>query len=209
MKKKYEGQLVGWIVCILLLPSCGREATPAADPPAPLESDAAQPAYVAPQAGRPEASGTMESVYTEIADTACEVTLEEEPASSLLACAGPAGFGLQASDFDARVSVSIVDPAGGVRSLNFYDTVTHSFSALGPRAEWRLLDGRPEAFIVRVDAYEHPEDPDRTTSYLVVAKLGAETCVTDKIPPSPEQNLKARQAADLASASPCLGSVSR
>jgi hypothetical protein len=63
----------------------------------------------------------------------------------------------------------------------------------------------PVALIVRVNAYENPENPGKTTSYMAVAKITPQrTCVTDKIAPSARANEEARRAADTAASKPCL-----
>ena len=63
----------------------------------------------------------------------------------------------------------------------------------------------PIGLILRYNASEDPEHPDRTTSYLVVAKITRnEICVTDKIAPGANANADARRAADTATNKPCL-----
>ena len=195
---------------ICLLTACISEAPP--QPEAPVEPDVpTSTATSSPaQSDEPAApAAPTESVYTEIDAEHCQVTLEEEPPASLLACPGPAGYTLEAHDADARVTVSILLPetAGADREkpLEFWRTITGSFSSLGPRAEWRLQDGQPLAMIVRVNAYEHPEEPDKTTSYLAVTKITPDaTCVVAKVPPSSEQNVVARQIADTSAERACL-----
>jgi hypothetical protein len=80
---------------------------------------------------------------------------------------------------------------------------------VGPKAEWRLVTQNrklvPVALIVRYNASEDPESPNKITSYLAVAKITQiEICVTDKISPGPNANEDARRAADAASTKPCL-----
>jgi len=87
--------------------------------------------------------------------------------------------------------------------------VSGGFSTVGPRAEWRMArqNGKlaPVALIIRYNANEDPEKPQKVNSYLVVAKItSAEICVTDKILPGPKANEEARRAADIASTKPCL-----
>ena len=145
------------------------------------------------------------STYTELSAPPCETLPETENGGGGLKCEGPVGFQLLAHDEDSRVSISVVDHLDQVHPLKFWDVVTRGFSALGPRVEWRLQGGRPMALIVRVEAYEDPERPDRTVSYLVVAKVAdRKMCVTDRIPPSNNQNLIAREAADSSTDRACL-----
>lgn len=163
--------------------------------------------WLAVPASEAHATG-MDSVYTELSPETCTVLPETEVGGGLR-CQGPAGYKLLAHDEDARVSVTLVTPDGREHDLRFWDVVTRSFSAFGPRAEWRIRDGAaPVALIVRVRAYEDPEDPEKATSYLVVAKIDGESvCVTDRIAPSGDQNVRARQAADASAGKECLGQV--
>jgi len=59
--------------------------------------------------------------------------------------------------------------------------------------------------ILRYNANEDPEKPDKKTSYLVVTKITAnEICVTDKVATGPKANDEARRLADEAAGKPCL-----
>ena len=103
------------------------------------------------------------------------------------------------------MSIDVVAPGGRPRPLRYSGVITSSFSSLGPRAEWRMRNGKPVALIVRVNAFEDPEAPDRATSYLAVARItDRETCVTDRIPPAADANAAAQRAADQAASRPCM-----
>ena len=192
-------------------PDASKASTPdlTKEPTTDLPAEPASPDSTATPQPAAEVNSSIESVYSEIDAEHCQVTLEDEPPTSLLACPGPSGYTLEAHDADARVTVSILLPEtegqDRERPLEFWRIITGSFSSLGPRAEWRLQGGRPLAMIVRVNAYEHPEEPDKTTSYLAVAKITADaTCVVAKVPPSAEQNVEARQIADTSAGRACL-----
>ena len=63
----------------------------------------------------------------------------------------------------------------------------------------------PVALIIRYNASEDPEQPNKLSSYLAVSKITpTEICVTDKISPGPKANDDARRAADSAATKPCL-----
>ena len=63
----------------------------------------------------------------------------------------------------------------------------------------------PVALIIRYNASENPDQPDKTSSYLAVSKITpTEICVTDKILSGPNANEDARRAADTAATKPCL-----
>jgi hypothetical protein len=158
--------------------------------------------------GAPAAASEWRSVYTEISEADCQPipASGEENDEGGLRCSGPAGYQLLALSGDLRATVTLVSPDGKEHALEFWDAITGAFSSLGPRAEWLLdADGNPRALIVRVLAFEDPEHPDEKTSYLAVAKIGAEaTCVTDNITASADDNARARLAAEGSASRPCL-----
>ena len=150
------------------------------------------------------------SVYTPLTEDACRtVSVDTETGDATQACPGVAGYTLLVHEADVRQSVDIVAPGGAVYPLDYWSVITSGFSSVGPRAEWRVAGrrARPVALIVRVNASEDPARPDRTTSYLAVARVSASgACVTDRIAPSADMNVRARRAADRASGRPCLTS---
>ena len=119
-------------------------------------------------------------------------------------CRGIAGYSLLLLEGDLRQNVIVVTPKGAKHSLDLWDVVSGGFSYVGPKAEWRMKK-KPVALILRYNASEDPENPNRKTSYLVVAKITpTEICVTDKISPGPKANDEARSAADNSTNKPCL-----
>ena len=168
-------------------------------PTAPLPN-----ATSTPRAGDPEETGH----YTSLAVADCKVIdIDEEAGGSTSICPGMGGYQLRVLDGDARMSIDVIAPGGGRHPLDLWTVASGAFSSLGPRAEWRFAEkgGAPSALIVRFEAYEFPEQPQRTTSYLLVARLaGKDTCLTAQIAPGPGQNLAARDAADRAANAACL-----
>ena len=170
------------------------------------------PAFVTDSlaAGDSTASGdstaAIRSVYTSLAEADCRlVEKDEETGATSSRCPGTAGYALLVHDWDARMTVDVVAPDGRTHRLRYSGVITSAFSSLGPRAEWRMRDGKPVALIVRVNAFEDPETPDRAVSYLAVAKITArEVCVTDRIPPAANANEAARRAADQSASRPCV-----
>ena len=157
-----------------------------------------------------QAQGKFQSVYTDLAPSKCR-TLEvvEETGASVQRCAGTGGYKLLVLDDDARQSITVIDPSGKEHPLDFWQVITFGFSSVGDKAEWRVTRMRgkitPVALIVRVNANEDAENPNRKTSYLAVAKITRdETCVTHKIPSAAGANTSARRAADSAVTAPCL-----
>ena len=170
-----------------------------------------------PGGGAHPGAGAPRSVYAEISEPSCALLpASGEPGDEEdgLRCEGPAGWKLLALSGDLRASITLVAPDGREHALDYWRVVTHAFSTLGPRAEWRVrdVDGRvvPYALVVRLFANEDPDQPGRRTSYLAVAKIGdAETCVTDRIAAGADDNARARAAADTAAARPCLADAAQ
>lgn len=148
-----------------------------------------------------------DSLYTSLSERDCKlISVEEEGANSAQLCPGANGFSVLILDSDSRQSVTLVSADGRKYPLRFWDVITHSFSSLGPKAEWRVrgAPGHPIALIVRVNANEDPYTAT-VTSYLAVAKITpSEVCVVARIHPSADANTKARRAADEATYAPCL-----
>lgn len=217
---------LGLAALLYLLGACGGDRTPdkaASDarPGEPSRPDTAAatgpaapgvPAFVTDSATAgdstpPEDSAAaIRSVYTSLAEADCRlVERDEETGGTTSRCPGTAGYALLVHDWDARMTVDVAAPGGRAHPLRYSGVITSAFSSLGPRAEWRMRNGKPVALIVRVNAFENPETPDRATSYLAVARITPrETCVTDRIPPSANANEAARQAADQSASRPCM-----
>jgi len=158
------------------------------------------------------ASGQVNrSFYTPLGDKQCRVIKSAEAGDEgyEARCRGTAGYSLLLSEGDLRQNITVITPQGKKHSLDLWSVVSGGFSNVGPKAEWRLAlqSGKliPVALIVRYNASEDPEKPDKQTSYLAIAKITpAEICVTDKIYSGPKANEDARRAADTAATRPCL-----
>jgi hypothetical protein len=178
----------------------------------PAAGEARVPAFVtgsAPtvdSAASSDSSAAIRSVYTSLAEADCRlVEQHDETGDTTSRCPGTTGYALLVHDWDARMTVDVVAPGGRTHRLRYSGVITNNFSSLGPRAEWRMRNGRPIALIVRVNAFENPEVPNRATSYLAVTRItDREVCVTDRIPPSATANEAARQAGDRSAARPCM-----
>jgi hypothetical protein len=162
---------------------------------------------------RAEQSGALTSVYTSTGGRSCRtIQYLKETGDIVQSCPGVGGYRLEVADSDSRQSVTVVAPSGKKSDLNYWNVITHGFSSIGDKAEWRVqkTNGKvvPVALIIRVNASENPEAPEKTTSYLAVAKVTPhEACVTDRIAPSATANEQARRAADTAAQKPCLDNV--
>ena len=122
-------------------------------------------------------------------------------------CRGVSGYSLTLLEGDLRQNIIVNTPKGAKYSLELWDVISGGFSYVGPKAEWRIAkqNRKPVALIIRYNASENPDNPDKKSSYLAVAKITPnEICVTDKIPPSAKANDEARKAADSAANKPCL-----
>jgi hypothetical protein len=157
------------------------------------------------------AAQTNRSVYTPLGEKQCRVikTAKAENDDFSARCPGTAGYKLILSEGDLRQNISVITPKGAEHSLELWTIVSSGFSSLGPRVEWRVSTQKgkatPVALIIRFNASEDAESPNKHTSYLAVAKItSTEICVTDKISPGPKANEDARRAADSATTKPCL-----
>lgn len=154
---------------------------------------------------------TNSSLYTPLAEKQCKTIKSVDPQSGDYEgrCRGVAGYSLIVTEGDLRQNVTVVTPKGARHSLELWDVISSGFSSVGPRAEWRMAkqDGKPVpvALIIRYNANDDPESPNKQSSYLAVTKISAtEICVTDKIMPGAKANEDARSAADAAANKPCL-----
>lgn len=171
-------------------------------------SGSALPADIPPPPGAEEdtASGEITSLYSPLVQEQCRVIEEDEETDySVSRCPGIAGYALNVSDGDARVSIDVITPDGREHPLQYWTVITSAFTTLGPRAEWRMRGTRPIALIARVNANEDQVNFENVTSYLAVAKITpSEICVTDRIRPMANANEAARIAADRSADRPCL-----
>ena len=150
---------------------------------------------------------TTRSVYTSLEEKQCRTlkSPKSEAEDYEGRCRGVAGYSLIVTEGDLRQNVTVVTPKGAKHSLELWDVISGGFSSVGPKAEWRLAKREPVALIVRYNASEDPEHPEKTSSYLAVTKITpTEICVTDKISPGANANEEARRAADTAATRPCL-----
>ncbi len=157
------------------------------------------------------AAQTNKSVYTSLAEKQCRKLKSAEAGDDGYEgrCRGVAGYALLLSEGDLRQNITVITPKGAKHSLELWDVISGGFSSVGPNAEWRMAmqNGKlsPVALIVRYNASENPDQPDKLSSYLAVSKITpTEICVTDKILPGPNANEDARRAADTAATKPCL-----
>ena len=151
------------------------------------------------------------SVYTSLTVNSCRTIKTETTGAGDYEgrCRGVAGYSLTLLEGDLRQNIIVNTPKGAKHSLELWDVISGGFSHVGPKAEWRMTrkNGKlsPTALIIRYNASENPDNPNKTTSYLAVAKITpTEICVTDKISPGANANAEARRAADHASTKPCL-----
>ena len=154
---------------------------------------------------------TNQSLYTSVEPKQCRTfkSSSDEGGAYEGRCRGVGGYNLIIEEGDLRTNIKVVAPSGTAHSLDLWTVVSSAFSSLGPRVEWRMAKrgtrSTPVALIIRYNASENVDNPNKTTSYLAVAKLTAsETCITDKILPGPSANTDARRAADAAATKGCL-----
>lgn len=150
------------------------------------------------------------SVYTSLEGNNCK-TLEsqvDEGGWYKGRCQGLAGYDLLLMEGDIRQTITVVDPKKKEHPLELWSTVSSGFSSVGGKAEWRVQKqgnkSIPIALIVRFNASEDPEKPEKNTSYLVVSKITKnQICVTDIVKPQANANEVARKLADKAEKKAC------
>jgi hypothetical protein len=157
-------------------------------------------------------NAAIESFYTDLGAGSCtrEIDRTDPNETPYLACPGVAGYALIVRRVDAgRQSIDIVDSAQRVLPLSYQEFVTRHMSTLSEKAEWRVetKDGKqvPIALIVRVQAREDDDDPEKVTrTYCAVAKITPdEACVTDRLTEGAQPETEVRSAADSARERPC------
>ena len=156
------------------------------------------------------AAALYDSSYSPIDEASCTTLfVDQHGISSTQRCPAFGSWGVIVQEGDLRQSITL-ERDGKAWPLDFWRTVSPAWSYLGKVIEWRHErgnPGNPVAMIVRLDVSENPVEPDRTTSYLVVSRIGeSAVCVVGRIAPQKDgsQNLKAREMADFAAALPCL-----
>ena len=156
-------------------------------------------------------SKKVESVYTDLASEKCR-TIESNPnegGSYFGECKGVGGYKLEVLEGDLRQTITIVAPNGKKFPLELWTKVSSAFSAVGEKAEWRVVKNgktvQPLALIFRFNASDNVEKPDQNTSNLVVVKITKNSaCVTDVVKPAANANAQARKLADNSANKPCF-----
>ncbi len=153
------------------------------------------------------AAAQTRSVYTTLDPNVCETTAQDlDEGWTEQTCPGTAGYTLYLHEDDLRQDIDIVAPGGIISPLALGAFVSDAFSSVGPRAEWRVLNRRPVALIVRLNASEDVDNPDRTVSRLAVARISPrESCLVAVVQPAADMNAQARRLADRSARMPCIG----
>jgi hypothetical protein len=151
------------------------------------------------------AAAQNQSVYTSTKTSACKTiaSFPDEGGSYIGECRGVGGYKIQLLEGDIRQTLNVITPAKKKFELDFWGFYG-GFSYIGPKIEWRTKAGVPIALIARFNVANAEGDIQKSTSYLMVAKIGnTANCVTDIVPPSATQNADARVLADAAADKPC------
>ena len=115
------------------------------------------------------------------------VSHDRETGDTVKRCPGVNGYSLLVHNSDDRASISILTNDGTALPLNFWDTVTPTFSTLGAKVEWQIESttgaNKPVAIIVRVNTVDQADvSKPRPVSFTVVARiLPGDACVIGKI----------------------------
>jgi hypothetical protein len=139
-----------------------------------------------------------------------DISTNSETEESVKRCPGVSGLSLLIHRSDDRASLSILTRDKATLPLNFWDTVTPTFSTLGPNVEWQLENvhgkNRPVAIVVRVDTVDQTDvAAPRPISFIVVARIrGDAACVIGKVPAKQANATQAARALVNARDSKCL-----
>lgn len=148
----------------------------------------------------------LTSSYTSIDQKDC-VTLDSDNMGSIQECEAFGKIGVKVIEGDIRQSIILTRDTDEY-DLNFTGIVSSAFSTLGLKIEWRHELGKPEnviGMIVRFEVNDNYDDLEKVSSYLVVSKIEEqEMCVIAKVIPQNNQNERAREILDTATALPCL-----
>ena len=181
------------IAAVALLAACSQDEAP------PAEDATADASRVTDRIAEPPEEQAVFR-YTSLADCTLIRSAPEEAGFFEHECPGEGGYRLRKTESDLRENIAVLVPGGGEYSLGLPALANGAFSSVSDTVEWRGEADRgsfaPRALIVRQSVMEDPDPAVPEVSYLVVTKLGAEPCVMARIQPGPDQNERAREAAD-------------
>lgn len=186
------------VAIAFLLAGCSESQAPS-DPEAARQQQTAVPTSAPSESSKPTSVERV-SQYTKLTD--CKtIEVNEDEAYSSAACPGKGGYALEIHESDLRQTIVVISPDGKKQDLQLASATRRGgFNYVGDVIEWRGVEAdaafRPEALILRFNVTEDPEHTEKSTSYLLTAKLNGKPCVTAMLAPRPEQNKKARVAAD-------------
>lgn len=175
----------------------------------PQNQAAANPAAPPADVVVPRHSSTPARVsqFTDLYPANCPIIEEnrEEGPYWRRRCPGAAGYSVEWTESDLRQGLELIGADGKRTSLRLSDLVANvAFNRLGPRIEWRGVNGAaPDRLVVRmlVANGADPGAPDR--SMLAVVRLQPDACLIAIVGPGPGQSAAARKIADGQPA-PCI-----
>jgi hypothetical protein len=156
----------------------------------------------------PVLAAAPESLYSNLSDKACHVMDQESEGDYAgQECPGVLGYKLYKHTQEARESLSIVQ--GDQKQYVDFSPITSQFNHLGDKAEWRIVEGKPVALIVRM--YITPENQKPQQQLIVTRVTPGPACIVKVIDASknPKANELARQAADTSQSLKCLWEPSK
>jgi hypothetical protein len=151
------------------------------------------------------------SIYSDLSGADCKPLDQNiETGASVRECQGPGGFRLLVLHDDDRSSVTIVTPEDKRFPLDFWNVVTHGFSDVGAKAEWRIKSQSgsvsPIGLVVRVNYLDQTNlARPKNKSVLAVAKITTnQACVVQIVTSTASANVHARKLADDSASQRCL-----
>lgn len=146
----------------------------------------------------------FDSSYTSIAAKDCTTLETDEMMVSVQSCPSFGNILVEVTEIDLRQSITL-SRGGTDYSLDFRETASVYMNVLGSKIEWRYKSRKPASPVAMIVRLNVAENPERDTSYLVVAKITTDNiCVVGNVPPQGKQNQKARRMAERSAKMPCL-----
>ncbi|HCF24942.1 MULTISPECIES: hypothetical protein [unclassified Novosphingobium] len=189
-------------LALLLMPGCNSQQPAPTDPAASGEATE----IASPQASEDAASAaSLVSRYTSLKN--CKLDEEGNGEDwSVSRCPGLGGFSLVLNYGDARDDLALRQTGRKDAEIGLPYLAGGGFNALGETIEWRGSESgggfEPTGLIVRNNAVQDPEHPEKPTSLLVVIDL-SQGCAVAQLKPGTGQNERARAVAD-GPRQPCL-----
>jgi hypothetical protein len=144
-------------------------------------------------------AGAADLAYSATSGRTC-MTIRAKPEFTSWRCPGPGGYSVVFHDLGNLVAVEL-GPTGGEKALVEDDLMWQGATQpFGKRLEWRLIDGKPYAAILRIrhQAFDRKSNDALTVEELNVIKVSPQgACLVGSVSArQSDANVRAREMAD-------------